>query len=414
MKLKNVADVLVLGAGPAALCIAAELVQHGLDVQAIASKSPLEPWPNTYGIWASELESLNMQELLKYRWNDTVSFFGDGLSKNGDNCTNHFLDYGLFNSINFQEALLDRCNGLSWQLETVKNIDFSVRETVVICTSGKKYVARLVIDASGYKTPFIRRPKHDQIAKQAAYGVVGKFSSAPVKKNRFVLMDFRSDHLNANELEEPPSFLYAMDLGDGSYFVEETSLACAPPISFESLKARLNLRLSNKGIRIDEIFHEEHCLFPMNLPLPYRDQPLLAFGGSASMVHPASGYLVGSLLRRAPSLASEIAKVIKKDPLMPTSQIARRGWKTLWTSELIQRHRLYQFGLQRLMSFDETLLRSFFDTFFKLPKKDWFGYLTNTLPLPRLFIVMLRLFYIAPSKVRLGMIGLLINKREKI
>jgi len=150
------------------------------------------------------------------------------------------------------------------------------------------------------------------------------------------------------------------------------------------------------------------------LPLPYRDQPLLAFGGSASMVHPASGYLVGSLLRRAPSLAKEIAKAIRKDPLMTTSQIARRGWKTLWTNELVQRHRLYQFGLQRLMSFDEALLRSFFDTFFKLPKKDWFGYLTNTLPLPRLFIVMLKLFSIAPLKVRLGMIGFLINKQDKI
>ena len=150
----------------------------------------------------------------------------------------------------------------------------------------------------------------------------------------------------------------------------------------------------------------------MNLPLPYRDQPLLAFGGSASMVHPASGYLVGSLLRRAPSLASEIAKVIKEDPLRPTSQIAMRGWKTLWTSELVQRHRLYQFGLQRLMSFDESLLRSFFDTFFKLPKKDWYGYLTNTLPLPRLFIVMLKLFSIAPFKVRLGMINFLIKKKS--
>ncbi len=402
-----------MGAGPAALCITAELVQQGLKVQAIASKSPLEPWPNTYGIWASELESLNMQELLKYRWKDTVSFFGDGLSKKGNNFISHSLDYGLFNSINFQEALLKRCNGLSWQVETVKNIDFGERETVVICTSGKKYFARLVIDASGHKTPFIRRPAHDQIAKQAAYGVVGKFSSAPVEKNRFVLMDFRPDHLNANELEEPPSFLYAMDLGDGNYFVEETSLACAPPVSFELLKARLNSRLSNKGIQIEEIIHEEHCLFPMNLPLPYRDQPLLAFGGSASMVHPASGYLVGSLLRRAPSLAREIAKVIKKDPLMSTSQIARRGWKTLWTTELVQRHRLYQFGLQRLMSFDECLLRSFFDTFFKLPKKDWYGYLTNTLPLPRLFIVMLKLFYIAPSEVRLGMIGLLTKKNKK-
>ena len=402
-----------MGAGPAALCITAELVQQGLDVQAIASNSPLEPWPNTYGIWASELESLNMQELLKYRWKDTVSFFGDGTSKKGNSFTNHSLDYGLFNSIDFQEALLDKCNGLSWQVETVENIDFSERETVVICSSGKKYFARLVIDASGHKTPFIRRPNHNQIAKQAAYGVVGKFSSPPVEKDRFVLMDFRPNHLHANELEEPPSFLYAMDLGDGSYFVEETSLACAPPVSFEALKARLNTRLLSKGIQIEEILHEEHCLFPMNLPLPYRDQPLLAFGGSASMVHPASGYLVGSLLRRAPSLAKEIAKVIRKDPLMPTSKIARRGWKTLWTSELIQRHRLYQFGLQRLMSFDESLLRSFFDTFFKLPRKDWYGYLTNTLPLPKLFIVMLRLFYIAPSRVRLGMIGLLIKKQGK-
>ena len=148
-----------MGAGPAALCITAELVQQGLNVQAIASKSPLEPWPNTYGIWAAELESLNMQELLKYRWKDTVSFFGDGLSEKGNICTKHYLDYGLLNSINFQEALLDRCNGLSWQEETVKNIDFSERETVVICNSGKKYFARLVIDASGHKTPFIRRPK---------------------------------------------------------------------------------------------------------------------------------------------------------------------------------------------------------------------------------------------------------------
>ena len=108
----------------------------------------------------------------------------------------------------------------------------------------------------------------------------------------------------------------------------------------------------------------------------------------------------------------ELARAIKNDSCLSTSQIARRGWKNLWTNELVQRHRLYQFGLQRLMSFDEELLRSFFDTFFKLPTKDWYGYLTNTLPLPRLFIVMLKLFYIAPSKVRFGMIGLITKKKK--
>ncbi len=396
-----------MGAGPAALCISAELVQQGLEVIAIASNSPLDPWPNTYGIWASELESLNMQELLKYRWQDTVSYFGDGLETKGNIFTKHCLDYGLFNLNNFQNALLERCNGLSWKIETVEKIDFREKETAVLCASGQKYLARLVIDASGHNTPFVLRPKQDKIAKQAAYGVVGKFSSPPVEKNRFVLMDFRPDHLDENQLKEPPSFLYAMDLGDGTYFVEETSLACYPPVSFELLKSRLYSRLSHKNIAIEEIIHEEHCLFPMNLPLPFRDQPLLAFGGSASMVHPASGYLVGSLLRRAPSLATEIAKAINKEPVLTTSEIARRGWQTLWTSDLVQRHRLYQFGLKRLMSFDESLLRSFFDTFFKLPRNDWYGYLTNTLPLPKLFFVMLKLFSIAPLKVRLGMIGLI-------
>ncbi len=400
-----------MGAGPAALCLTAELVEQGLDVKALASKSPLHPWPNTYGIWASELESLNMQSLLKYRWEDTVSFFGNGVGKQGDRYTNHCLDYGLFNSIDLQKALFERCKGLTWEIETVEKIDFRERHTLVSCSSGEEYLARVVIDASGHSTPFVRRPLQGAIAKQAAYGVVGKFSSPPVDKDRFVLMDFRPDHLTQKELSQPPSFLYAMDLGDGSYFVEETSLACAPPVSFDLLKSRLNSRLSHKGIRINEIFHEEFCLFPMNLPLPYRDQPLLAFGGSASMVHPASGYLVGSLLRRAPALAEDLAKSIKSTPLLSTSQIAKRGWKTLWNPELVQRHRLYHFGLQRLMSFDEALLRSFFETFFKLPRYDWYGYLTNTLPLPRLFIVMLKLFSIAPFKVRLGMIGFMINKR---
>ena len=90
------------------------------------------------------------------------------------------------------------------------------------------------------------------------------------------------------------------------------------------------------------------------------------------------------------------------------SELAKKGWETLWTKELVQRHRLYQFGLKRLMSFDESLLRSFFATFFKLPKSDWSRFMANTLPLPELVLVMLKLFFISPLKVKLGMIGVLI------
>ncbi len=392
-----------MGAGPAALCIVAELVEQGLAVNALASHTPERPWPNTYGIWAEELESLGMASLLGHRWSDTVSFFGDGQGDEGQLPVQHQFDYGLFDQGALQQALLKRCGDVSWNLETAKSINVLGSETEVICSSGNTFRARLVIDASGHRSQFIRRPNNGPVAQQAAYGVVGRFSSSPVSKEQFVLMDFRPDHLSEIEKKEPPTFLYAMDFGEGVFFVEETSLACFPPLTIEKLKERLIKRLSNRGIEIKEILHEENCLFPMNLPLPDRKQPLLAFGGSASMVHPASGYMVGALLRRAPNLAKQLSKAMAIDPPLDSAVLARRGWQVLWSRELVQRHRLYQFGLKRLMSFDEASLRRFFATFFRLPKKDWSGFLANTLPLPDLILVMLRLFWISPWRVRWGM-----------
>ena len=76
----------------------------------------------------------------------------------------------------------------------------------------------------GAQSPHIQRPDQGPVAGQAAYGVVGRFSGDPISRGRFVLMDYRSDHLSEQQRREPPTFLYAMDLGDGVFFVEETSL----------------------------------------------------------------------------------------------------------------------------------------------------------------------------------------------
>ena len=141
----------------------------------------------------------------------------------------------------------------------------------------------------------------------------------------------------------------------------------------------------------------------MNLPLPDRSQPVLAFGGAASMVHPASGYMVGSLLRRGPDLAQALAEAFANQSL-GSAALAQRGWQALWPTELVLRHQLYQFGLGRLMGFKESLLRNHFATFFSLAKEDWFGFLTNTLPLQRLMVVMLRLFALSPWELRRGLV----------
>ena len=396
-------DVLVLGGGPAALCIVSELVRHGVCVEGIAPESVHAPWPNTYGIWASELECLGLQHLLAHRWSDTVSYFGEGGGTDRDRATLHGIDYGLFDRAALQRHWLENAAGVSWHQDAAERVDPGLDHTTVHCRSGLQRQARLVIDASGSRTPHIRRPDHGPVAGQAAYGVVGRFSSDPIAPGRFVLMDFRSDHLTDLQRTEPPTFLYAMDLGDGVFFVEETSLALAPAVPDAVLQQRLQQRLDRRGVRITEVIHEEFCLFPMNLPLPDRSQPVLAFGGAASMVHPASGYMVGSLLRRGPDLAQALAEALA-NPALGSAALARRGWQALWPTELVLRHQLYQFGLGRLMGFQDSLLRCHFETFFSLPQEEWSGFLTNTLPLPRLMAVMLRLFAKSPWELRRGLV----------
>lgn len=281
---------------------------------------------------------------------------------------------------------------------------------MVITEAGERLRARLVIDASGHHSRFVQRPDEGPVAGQAAYGIVGRFSAPPVDPGQFVLMDYRSDHLSEAERRcGPPTFLYAMDFGEGVFFVEETSLALAPAVPYDVLKDRLMRRLALRGIGVEQVQHEEYCLFPMNLPLPDLQQRVVGFGGSASMVHPASGYMVGSLLRRAPDLADAIASGLR-DPQAAGQQLAHQAWQALWPLELQRRHALYRFGLEKLMRFSEPQLRAHFTTFFTLPRQQWFGFLTNTLSLPALVAAMVRLFAVAPWSVKAGL--MLMQGRE--
>jgi lycopene cyclase-like protein len=405
-------DGLVLGGGPAALCIAAALADTGLRVALLAPHDPRAPWPNTYGIWGEEVDALGLAHLLEHRWSHTVSYFGQGDPDPGavaNRPTPHGRDYGLFRREALQQHWLSACDrggvvpllgrASGWSL-----VDQGAW-TEITTSEGIRHRARLVVDATGHGSALLCRPDEGPVAGQAAYGIVGRFSKPPVAPGQFVLMDYRCDHLEPQERQQPPTFLYAMDLGDGLFFVEETSLALAPPVPYERLKQRLLRRLAHRGVAVTDVQHEEFCLFPMNLPLPDPGQPLLAFGGAASMVHPASGYLVGSLLRRAPALAEALAAALADDTA-GSAQLAQAGWQALWPRGLRRRHALYQFGLAKLMRFPEARLRAFFATFFSLPGPLWFGFLTNTLSLPELVGAMLRLFLTAPWGVRWGLLSL--------
>jgi lycopene cyclase-like protein len=402
----------VIGAGPAALTIAAELAERGLAVAALSAADPEAAWVNTYGIWGEEVDAQGLSHLLEHRWSDTVSFFGAGGADDSEP-TRHGRDYGLFDRAALQRHFLARCarDGLRWQRGLARAIEHDAAGSTVTTAAGEPLRARLVVDASGHEPVFVRRPVDGPVAGQAAYGVVGRFSGPPVQSGRFVLMDYRCDHLSEAERAGPPTFLYAMDLGGGSFFVEETSLALAPPVPFPRLRERLHRRLAHRGVRLEEVDHEEFCLFPMNPALPDPLQRVVGFGGAASMVHPSSGYMVGALLRRAPDLATAIASTLGRagsgtaagDGPEPAA-VAAAAWDGLWPAAMRRKHALYRFGLEKLMRFPEDRLRRFFHTFFHLPKEQWYGFLANTLTVPQLLQAMVQLFATAPGDVRTALV----------
>jgi lycopene cyclase-like protein len=175
-------------------------------------------------------------------------------------------------------------------------------------------------------------------------------------------------------------------------------------VPFAVLQDRLRRRLAHRGVQVEEIHEQEFCLFPMNPALPDRRQRVVGFGGAASMVHPASGYMVGSLLRRAPGLAEAIASACAApSPGAPGPALSRAAWEALWPAPMRRKHALYRFGLEKLMRFDDDQLRHFFASFFRLPPEQWQGFLTNTLPVPQLVRAMAGLFVQAPADVRWGL-----------
>jgi lycopene cyclase-like protein len=397
-------DGLVIGAGPAALAIAAELGARGLAIASLAPMDPTTPWTNTYGIWAEEVEALDLGHLLSHRWSDSVSYFGRGGAEDGR--LQHGRPYGLLNKEALQRHWIGRCAaaGVCWLRGTAMAIDHAETHSTVSTASGETFRARLVVDASGHTPVFVGRSEDGPVAGQAAYGIVGRYSADPIAPGQFVFMDYRCDHLSEAERRQPPTFLYAMDLGDGMFFCEETSLALAPPVPFSTLRTRLLQRLAYRGVTVREVVHEEFCLFPMNPPLPDLRQRVVGFGGAGGMVHPASGYMVGSVLRRAPDLANAIATALEQG--LQGQALAEAAWAGLWSPALRWQHAFFRFGLEKLMRFDEARLRHHFQTFFQLPVEQWSGFLANTLAPRDLLRAMVRLYGQAPWDVRWGLMGL--------
>jgi lycopene cyclase-like protein len=278
--------------------------------------------------------------------------------------------------------------------ERAARLDHDDEGTSIHIEGGATERARVLVDASGAGSPFVERVHRRPPAHQIAYGALLHAPGHGFDRDRATLMDFRP--ASAHE-SEPPSFLYVLPLSRERIFLEETSLASRPGASPTLLRSRLEARLRSLGLADAPRLGEERCSIPMGLGLPAQGQPLVPFGAAASMVHPATGYSIAHVLRKAEPVAEAIIGALADDDLelavaAGNAAVWPRSQRTVWE--------LYAFGLESLVRMDVVETSRFFDAFFRLPVASWSGFLSGTLGPSELGVVMTRLFRSLPASVR--------------
>ncbi len=375
-------DVAVVGAGPAGRWLGAQLVERCVSV-ALIDPDPWQQWPNTYGVWLDEVEGLCVAEDFRRIW-ARVGLYIPG-AKNIER------SYGLIDNERLRRRLDARLHegGARFLRSTVRSVRGTARSAVVVSDEGEVARARLIVDASGGAAGLMRHAPKGEVAFQRACGISLRCSGAPLGDAQMVLMDYRP--VNDGEDVGAPTFLYGMHLGGDRYFLEETVLVGPASVGFDGLRRRLKRRLEERGVAFEvEAREEERCHIPMGTPLPRVQGPVVAFGAAAGMVHPATGYQMGRMLRAGPAVAEAIARGIEEG--MGGKEVAHRAWDVLWPQDRQRARELLIFGRDLLRTFNRRRLCRFFDAFFALPGDDWRDYLRGDVEALRLAQIMWRLF----------------------
>lgn len=361
------ADVVVVGAGPAALMLTVALGRAGLDTLVLGGRDV--GWAPNYGVWVDEMAALGLGEFLGPSWEDAEVVLSEDVRFTLGR------GYGRLAKRRLRQHLLDEAERLGVRVvwDQVVSVEHRADGSDVHDASGRRHRTRLVVDASGHDPVLVRRAGQGSLF-QSAVGILGTLPRHPWSERCVTFMDWRPADAEALR-DGPPSFLYVMPIAPGRVFVEETNLIHGPAVPFALLKDRLRRRLARHGLKFDEVEETELCLFPMNNPLPALGQRVVGFGGAASFVHPATGYSLGRSFRAAEPLANTIARGLRAGSA--PADVARAAWRSLWSSSTLTQRELFLFGSRVVADLDHTETVAFFDAFYGLPPRLRDGYLAG-------------------------------------
>ena len=388
-------DAWIVGTGPAAWALAGQLKLRGLK-PGLVSPSPEQVFIPTYGAWYQELLELGYSQCVEQIYPDTCVYLQNEKLELG-------RQYARLNTESLYSTLRKQAQNIYLLPGKVVDIRTCGEDYIVQLSDGNVLKAPVVIDASGHESQFARNVSAS--GWQMAYGVKVKVKSKYYDQNTAVLMDFRDMHLSS--LDSRPSFLYALPLADGSIFFEETSLVSNPPMSFEELARRLSQRLSYLGIEVvGSSMHTEYCKIPMGSRAPSLSN-IVGFGGAANMVHPATGYQLTRVLRKAPQVAEAICNSMSCASLSERSKIV---WNAVWSPHERHIQRLHCLGTHVLLDLDRARLESFMRTFFCTSGVGWYSNMTLSQTPIQLQMGMLSLFGALNLKLKAIVLGAILRR----
>ncbi len=338
-------DLAVVGLGPAGRALAHRAAARGLDVVGI-DPHPHRGWRATYAAWVDEVPGWVGDDVWRARVRrPRVHGVGERVLDRA---------YGVFDNSALRRRLdLSGVRVIAGSAELPAPSAATVRS--VALRDGARIDARRVIDARGV------RPS-PALAEQTAFGVVvsADVAAPALGDGDAWFMDWRPD--NAAEHGAPPSFLYAMPLGDGTVLLEETCLVGRPGLPLGELRRRLVARLAARGVRIPAGGTVERVRFPVQAP--NRAGAVPAFGARAGLMHPGTGYSVAASLSATDVVVD--ALVDDRDPS-----------RALWPRSARAVRALREMGLSALLSLEPTATAGFFDAFFALPADRQRAYLSG-------------------------------------
>ncbi|MBH0777656.1 lycopene cyclase family protein [Nocardia bovistercoris] len=309
-------DVAVVGLGPTGRALAHRAMRAGLAVAAVDPR-PDRLWPPTYSCWVDELPQWLPESAIALRIPVPTVWTS----------AEHRIErpYCVLSKPGLREALsLDEAAVFAGRATEVEANRVTLHD-------GTALRAAVVFDTRGLP-PLGRR----RAASAHGIFVDAEVAAPMVGADQGLLLDWRPE--NGAGPDEPPSFLYAVPLGDGRVIFEETSLGLRGGMPQRVLRERTLNRLAAHGIRLTGDEPSEAAHYPLDQPPPKNSAGAITFGSRGGMMHPCTGYSVADAL----SLVDTAVQAVRdgRDPV-------RALWP--WQARLVYWMRMRGlYGLGRL------------------------------------------------------------------